>query len=104
MAQAARATAGQSSPGELVLGPEIHADAAVGELGSWAGFKTDERRLDLEEIQTPWLSDLQLVDLAGTGTDGGRCAGEWRCVHRAVLDEGRGDIGCSSYRMSTALK
>ena len=54
--------------------------------------------------RAPGLSNLQLVDLAGTGTAWVRRCRRWRRVHRAVLDEGRGDLGCSSYRMSTALK
>lgn len=37
-----RATAGQSSPGELVLGPEIRPDAAGGELG-FLGWIMDRR-------------------------------------------------------------
>ena len=54
--------------------------------------------------RAPGLSDLQLVDLAGTGSAWVRSCRRWRRVHRAVLNKWGGDIGCSSYRMSAALK
>ena len=71
--------------------------------GSWAELKTDERRLGLDELQDwgcPTCSSSTCLDEVKRAT----VCRRGRRVHRAVLDEGKDLLGCSSYRMSTALK